>query len=239
MEETVRKKKRIVFQSIIIGIVILLMIGITILAWPYVIKLKNVTYREHFIAKMQKMGFGGAVILVLITAIQVIFAFIPGEPVELLAGVMYGPWFGLLICTIGVTIGSIAVYYLVKSLGRSFVDKMIDIDQYEKKWKFLGNAKRMEVLIFSITLIPGIPKDFIAFLVPFTRVKLRRFLVINAIARIPSILSSTYFGSSILRGHFKLALLIFGAQAVVAAIGIIFNKQIVERLERKSAVKEY
>lgn len=235
--EEEKKKEKKVFQIISVAIVVTLMIIGTIIIWPYIQKMKNEAYRENFIDKIQDLGIWGAIVLVLITAFQVILAFIPGEIVELMAGIMYGPWIGLIICLVGITLGCFIVYYLVKLLGRNFVDKVVNIDAFEKKWKFIGNVKRLEVIIFSITLIPGIPKDFIAFIIPFTKIKLRRYLVLNAIARIPSILSSTYFGSSILKGNYKTGIIIFAAQGIVAALGIIFNKQIVERIEKRSEAK--
>ena len=179
------------------------------------------------------MGFRGAMLLIAIGALQVILAVLPGEILEIMAGIMYGPWVGLIICEIGITLGTVIVYFAVKMLGRN-ASLLINTEKYEEKFKVLKDPKRIEILMASFLLFPGLPKDFLAFIAPLTNVKFSRFLIINAIARIPSILTSTYFGGSIFGGNFKIALLIYILEGVLALIGVIFNKQITEKLEKRN-----
>ncbi|MGM9971266.1 MAG: TVP38/TMEM64 family protein [Anaeroplasmataceae bacterium] len=228
------KNKKAIIRFILLTIVVIIMITLTILAIPYVRKLKNVEYRNEFISKMQSMGIKGGLLLILIGAAQVILAFIPGEIIEIISGIMYGPWMGLLICEIAVTLGSIIVYYLTKFLGKGFTDCLIDTSKYENKFKVLKDPKRVEVLMASYLLFPGLPKDFLAFVAPFTSISLPRFLFINAVARIPSIISSTYFGDSLFSGHFKIALVIYIIEGVLAILGFVFNKQITNLFEKKN-----
>ena len=49
--------------------------------------------------------------------LQVVVAVIPGEPIEVLAGVLYGTMGGLLVCLTGALMGSVIIYYGVKWLG--------------------------------------------------------------------------------------------------------------------------
>lgn len=49
--------------------------------------------------------------------LQVVVAMIPGEPVEILAGLLYGPLWGTLSCMLGILIGSLIVYFLVRRLA--------------------------------------------------------------------------------------------------------------------------
>ena len=179
------------------------------------------------------MGFLGALLLILANIIQVILAIIPGEIVEIASGIMYGPWLGLLICEIGITIGCFIVCYLVKKFGRGFANLFVNIDEVLEKRDLLKNEKRTEIFIASLLLFPGLPKDFIAFVIPFTKVSIEKFLIINAIARIPSILTSTFFGGSLFTDHLKLAIIIYSVEALLAVLGFIFNKKITERLENK------
>lgn len=226
------KKAKIV--RIVISIILIIgLIALTIYIFPYFNKLKNLEYRQHFINKLQNMGFRGVMILIAIGALQVILAVLPGEILEIMAGIMYGPWFGLIICEIGITLGTVIVYFAVKMLGRN-ASLLINTEKYEEKFKVLKDPKRIEILMASFLLFPGLPKDFLAFVAPLTNVKFSRFLIINAIARIPSILTSTYFGGSIFSGNFKIALLIYILEGVLALIGVIFNKQITEKLEKRN-----
>ena len=48
--------------------------------------------------------------MILIVTLQIFIAFIPGEPIELAAGYMFGSVWGTIICLIGSFLGTIVVY---------------------------------------------------------------------------------------------------------------------------------
>jgi len=54
--------------------------------------------------------------------LKVLIVFILGEPFEIAAGYAFGIWEGLLLCTIGISIGSIVVFLLVRRFGSSVVE---------------------------------------------------------------------------------------------------------------------
>ncbi|MBQ9150750.1 MAG: TVP38/TMEM64 family protein [Clostridia bacterium] len=68
---------------------------------------------EHYIL--------GAVAMVLISAVQVIVALIPGEFVEIAAGYCFGSWIGSLLCLGGIVLGSCTTILLVRYFGSRFV----------------------------------------------------------------------------------------------------------------------
>ncbi len=230
-EENKYSKKRKIIQIIIVIIFIICLIIGSIYFTPIVKALSNVDTREIYIEKLRSYGMFGSVILALLFAVQVIFAVIPSEPFEIIAGIMYGPWGGFFIAQIGLSIGSIIVYYLVRLFGKGFVKSLINIDS--KKLDFLHDKTRSEVIIASILLIPGLPKDFLAFVVPFTKVSLTKFLIISFIARIPSIIMSTYLGDSFMTGNYTLTIILIGISIFIGGAGIIFNKKISNVLNKE------
>ena len=52
-----------------------------------------------------------------VMALQVVLAFLPGEPVELLCGYLFGTIGGMAVCVIGSMIGSALIFLLVRKLG--------------------------------------------------------------------------------------------------------------------------
>lgn len=225
-EELQFKKRRKIIQ--ITGLIVLLVAAVSLTIWlfPYVHKyMIDQTYQTHVQEMIKGFGFGGAAVLALLNAIQIILAVIPGEPIELMAGAMYGPWGGLAVCLIGSTLGTLIVYVLIYVVGSDFAKSIIDLDKY-KKHPILNNPKRTEAIMASILLFPGLPKDFIAFIAPFTKVKLWRFLLINAIFRIPSIVSSTFVGNSFVGGNKYIGYVMLGLQAVAAIIIFLLNGKI-------------
>ena len=93
---------------------------------------------ENFINDVQNTGFLGGIILVVIQILQVVVAFIPGEFVELASGIMFGPVLGLVLCLIGLNIGTIIIFGLVKLLGKPFVDE--NVSDHNQKFLFLNNS---------------------------------------------------------------------------------------------------
>lgn len=49
--------------------------------------------------------------------LQVVLAFLPGEPLELLAGYLFGAGGGLIVCLLGTLIGSLVIFFLVRTFG--------------------------------------------------------------------------------------------------------------------------
>ncbi len=59
----------------------------------------------------------------------------------------------------------------------------------------------MDILVFLLFCIPGTPKDILTYIAVLLPINIYRFLVISTIARIPSVISSTIVGSSLLTGN--------------------------------------
>lgn len=237
MDENKKSKK---VQMIINIVAIILIIGIFIfLFFNYRNDLKLLSTdqgREQFINRIQDAGFFGALILVLIQALQVVVAFIPGEFVEISSGALFNPFLGLILCLIGLNIGTMIIFGLVKFLGKPFVNQNIDTEK-QGKFAFLKDPNRALIIMFFIFLIPGIPKDIFIYPVPLTKVKMWKFMIVSSIARIPSILSSTFIGAAILEQNYLTAIIIFVVCLVLAIIGLIFNKKIYSVIESKFSKK--
>jgi len=147
-------------------------------------------------------------------ALQVIVAFIPGEPIEILAGYIFGAWGGMLLCLLGSALGSILIILTVRKLGMKFVTLFVEREQFENL-KFFRDAKKRDLTIFIVFLIPGTPKDILTYLSGLVPMHMRKFILITSVARIPSIITSTMGGNMLGRQEYKIAILVFGITAVL------------------------
>lgn len=225
------KKSVIKIASIIVFLGI--MIWVTIQFMPMVSKFTQESARTEYIADIKGRGFIGWITVLGIQVLQVIVALVPGEPVEVFAGLVYGIFGGLFTCLFGVLIGSITIFYLVKFLGYSFVSSIFEGKEL-KRLAFLKNEKKLEWIIFILFFIPGSPKDVLTYAVGFTPIKPMRFFIISTLARIPSIITSTYAGSIISDGRWLKFAIIYGITAVVTLAGILLNKKIMKKFGSKS-----
>ena len=217
----------------IVAAVILLavFVGIFIYFYDEIQWLGTPEGREDFIGKLRGTGVLGVIILTLIQILQVVVAFIPGDVVELASGALYGVFGGLVLCLVGLNIGTLIIFGLVRLLGGAYVRENVSKKQY-KYLQILNDPNRALVALFFIFLIPGIPKDILIYFIPLTRVKMWKFMIVSSVARIPSIVSSTFTAEAALRGDYLSAGIIFGIFLVLGVLGLIFNKQIYALAEK-------
>lgn len=232
MKKSDKIKPQTVINLIAIALILGLGIFITVRYFDTFKSLGTDDGLERFVNEIQSTGIFGALILTLIQTLQVVVAFIPGEFVELAAGVMFGPWLGLIICLIGLNLGTLLIFGFVRWFGKAFVFDNVKIKQLEKL-NFLNNPRRALIIMFFIFIIPGIPKDVLIYLVPLTKVKLHHFMIISSIARIPTIITSTITGSAVMEDNYILAIILTVTSAILAILGILFNSKICAWLDRK------
>lgn len=163
--------------------------------------------------------------MILIVTLQIFIAFIPGEPIELAAGYMFGSLWGTIICLIGSFLGTIVVYYLVKTFGSKVINLMFKKEQI-KKVEGLFEKKKNLMWIFILFLIPGTPKDVMTYLVSLTNIKLYRWLIVTTIGRIPSIITSTFITGSIREQNYLMAIIVGVITVFLVVFGFFYYKKL-------------
>lgn len=224
-------KKNKFIKLLLFIVLILIIVFFCIKIYPFYINLKDEQYRVLLINIIRNKGILGYLFFLLIQVLQVLFAFIPGEPVEIISGILYGTIGGYIICSLGILIGSIIAFYLVKKLGKKYVLKNVSIDNI-KKYSFLNTNKKIDTILFILYLIPGTPKDILNYIVPLTDIKLSKFLIISLLARIPSIISSTYVGDSFGKGNILISLIVFILTGIIGLLGIIYQDKIIQKYKK-------
>ncbi len=176
----------------------------------------------------------GRLIYVGVQILQVFIAFIPGEVVEIAGGLAFGAIEGMLLSLLGVAIGSGIIFTLTKTLGMKFVELFVSREKINEL-RFIRDGRNLEWLVFCVFFIPGTPKDLLTYVVGLTRMKLVPFLAISLLARVPSVLSSTWGGDAIMNGQYTKAIIIFGVALVFSVVGLLLYKGIQKRNKAKAA----
>ena len=225
--------KEIIKSSLPIIILIAVMAVLTVILWPYIEALGTEEGRTQFKAWVDGLGFGGWLVTLGIQLLQIFVALIPGEPVELMLGYVWGPWLGTFTCLLGIFIGTATIYFLVRKLGMKFVRKVVGTDDLTK-YKFLSNKNKVELTVFILFFIPGTPKDALTYIAPFAPINPVKYLLIATFARIPSIITSTILGDSFAEGNYVLAIIVFIITALISVLGIIFGNKYIEKRQEKA-----
>ena len=183
-----------------------------------------------FRAWVEEMGWLGKLGYVGMMAVQIIVAFIPGEPLEIAAGYAFGFWEGTLWCMTGAVLGATIVFLFVRKLGVKAVEAFFPREKIDSL-KFLKDEKRLTRAAFLLFLIPGTPKDLMTYCAGLTKMRLRDWLLICSVARIPSIVTSTIGGDALGMSNLPFALAILGATALISVGGVLLFRRMTRKNE--------
>ena len=174
------------------------------------------------------LAFMGMVVL------QIVVAVIPGEPLEIAAGYAFGALEGTLWCLLGAFAGRTVVFLLVRRFGTRAVEVFFPLEKLQDL-KFLQNQRRLTFWVFFLFFLPGTPKDVLCYIVGLTRLPLRSWLIISAIAPIPSIVTSTIGGDALGMGNYAFAALVFVLTLAVSGLGLLFYRGVCRARERRES----
>ena len=200
-----------------------IMVLIVVMLWPYFHELFEPGGLDRIINDVRGAGPVGFLILLGLQFLQIVVAFIPGEVVQIAAGLILA----------GCVISSAFIFALVHKLGAPFVQSMVPVQYLEKFRKFEKTGK-LNIIVFILFLIPGLPKDVFTYLVPLTDMRMRTFLLLSNVGRIPGIVVSTYAADGLADGRLMESAIIFAVAAVIAVLGIVFRERIMKMLEKHS-----
>lgn len=180
---------------------------------------------ESFRIWVDHTGIWGKLAFITMVVIQVIVAFIPGEPLELAAGYAFGAVEGTVLSVAGILLGSWIVFLLVRRFGVRLVQVFFS-DREIKSLQFLKDPRKTKVVAFLLMMIPGTPKDFLSYFAGLTKLTTAQWLAIVAIARIPSILTSTLTGAAAGERNFILAGFMTVVTLVVSGAGLLYYRRL-------------
>ena len=209
------------------------MIIAVVLLWPLIGELFSEGGLERVTRDVREAGPAGFLILLAVQFLQIVVAFIPGEVVQVAAGMIYGPWVGALIIFIGCVISSAFIFVLVHKLGMPFVQAMVPEGALQKFRAFERTGK-LNMLVFVLFLIPGLPKDVFTYLVPLTDMKLPTFVLLSNLARLPGIALSTYAASGLATGDYAESIAIFAVTALIAVVALLVYGRVAKRMDAKN-----
>ena len=209
------KKRKILSGTVIIAFLVFCFVVGWFVGRPM---LRFVEDYDGFKAWIEQSGFMGRVYFVLMVIFQVIIALVPGEPLEIAAGFAFGAIEGTILCVIGITVGSIIVFYLVRKFGIKLVEVFFSTEKI-KSLKFLQNKKKVTALVFLMFFLPGTPKDLLTYFVGLTKINFWAFFFIASIARLPSIVTSTIGGDRLVEGDYFVAIVVFVATFALSVLG--------------------
>lgn len=187
-----------------------------LLAWLADARAVRAFVSDHaFVSRLAMLG---------INIVQVLLAFLPGEPVELASGYAFGFWEGTALCLVASGLATSMIYWATRRWGWKLVGLFFDRSLFDR-FSWLKSAKRLELIMLIVFLIPGTPKDFLTYFAGLTNMRFLPVVLIATFGRIPSIVTSTIAASAVGSGNWPLVACTLVASAFLLAVsGLMYRR---------------
>ncbi len=121
-------------------VVAILMVGVGLLLWPHRDTLQPIfTQADRARAWFLALGVWGPAAFVLLNALQVVVAPLPGYPIYAAAGYVFGPWAGGIYATLGMALGGWTAAVLGRLFGRPVVLRLAG-EENVRRWEHVLHA---------------------------------------------------------------------------------------------------
>lgn len=150
--------------------------------------------RQRVVEFLDRAGPWGPALYVALMALAVVISPIPSIPLDLAAGVVFGPFLGGVLSVLGAEIGALISFFLARFLGREAVARLLG-----DHLAFCDRCARRQLtgVIFAARLLPIFSFDLVSYGAGLTAIPLRNFALATLFGMIPPTFALTYVGSSV------------------------------------------
>lgn len=193
-------------------------------------------FKDPYKLKKIIMSYGKYSVLafVILQILQVIAFFIPGEIVQISGGYIYGTLWGSVLSLLGITTGSIIVYSISNFYGKPLINKIISKKDLRFFQRIL-NVGSINLIVFLLYLIPGIPKDALAYVCGISSISFVNFILYSTLGRLPGIFISAYFGAKIGSGNHSILIIIGILSILLFVIGIFKGEKMISSIVKNDS----
>ncbi|MBQ8718484.1 MAG: VTT domain-containing protein [Clostridia bacterium] len=208
-----------------------------LLAW-FLLSGDNLTLLRHIFLEgyrgevlqdnLQELGWRGYITVAILSMLQVVVAFLPAEPVQLIAGLSFGFWQGLLCCAAGVFLGNLIIFVAYRVYGekmRDYFFKNLHLD-FEKA----AVSDVLTVIIFILYFLPAIPYGMICFFAASAGMKYPRYAVVTFLGSLPSICIGVGLGHMTIVSGWVVSLSIFAVLLMLLVVLMLNRERLFARI---------
>lgn len=173
---------------------------------------------------VDRAGMWGPVLFVVGYAVLVV-GLVPGSPLTIAAGVLFGPWVGTALVVVGATLGATGGFVVGRRLGRDGVRSLAG-ERLQRVDEWIGD--RGLVAVLSLRLVPIVPFSVSNYVLGVTGVRLSDFVVATAVGIVPGTFAYAALGGSF---DDPLSPTFLGAVTLAAVLAVVTT--VVDRRRRQ------
>ncbi len=195
--------------------------------------------REEVQQSIDKLGIRSYIVVGVLAMLQVVFTFVPAEPLHVVAGISFGLIKGIAVCFVGILLGNTIIFILNKVFGaklKDFFTSNIDFDFDRAK-----RSKKIALIVIILYCLPAIPYGIICFFAASMNMKYSKYILITGIGSIPSLLLDVGLGHVTMATSWIVSIVVFIVILVLLVLMWRFKTQIFNKVNefvRKTHEKE-
>ena len=158
------------------------------------VDLEELLNPDRLVSALESLGSMGPLVFIGLMTLAVVVSPIPSLPLDIAAGIAFGPFWGMVYAVIGAEIGAIVSFLIGRALGREVLGRLLktNVTFCEK-----CSDHHLMGLIFVARLLPIFSFDIISYGAGLTRMSLRVFAIATLLGMIPPTFALTYLGGSV------------------------------------------
>jgi uncharacterized membrane protein YdjX (TVP38/TMEM64 family) len=216
-------------RNLVFGVLALILIGVALMFFPLKV------WSAELQIWIKSFGIIAPLVFILAYIITTIFM-IPGSILTLIAGAVFGLWFGVFYVVIGANCGALAAYLLAKTKLREKFMKMTEGNApFAALDKAIGENGFKMVLLTRLS--PAFPFTLLNYFLGLTSVRTGAYVAGNLLGMLPATFLYVYVGSlaNVAVGSVSKWQLLMRIVGLLATIGVVIY---VTRLAKKAMKEE-
>lgn len=209
-----------------VKVVILVLFLLSIVLFERYTGLENYLDPERLRTWILDFGLWGPIIYILIYSI-VPSILIPGTPLTIAGGILFGPVYGSIYTAIGATIGASVAFLIARYLARELIVRLLK--KHEKLNILDKEVERQGWKIVAFTrLIPIFPFNLLNYAFGLTSIRFGHYVLASFIFMLPAIIAFVVFSSSFLdllagkaSNEFLIGIILI---VIISVIPIVYRK---------------
>ena len=172
-------------------------------------------------------------VYVAVTVVGCVALALPGVTFAVFAGLIFGPIWGTVLCSLATTIGAVLAFAAARYFLKDSVKPMVMKNKYIKKWLFDEGDKNQLFILMLTRLIPLFPYNLQNFAYGVTDIKLSVVTIGSLVFMLPGTAMYTIGTAGIADSENRWLYLVTAAVLAVSvtALGIIFKKRYIKNEE--------
>ena len=218
-------KQKYVKIIVFIIIILAILIGNHYFGWSaYLGDADHFTFLTEMVDENKALALA---LYIVLTIVGCVVLALPGVTFALIAGMLFGPWLGILACLVATTLGAMLAFIVGRFFLKDAVKPMVEKNLTLKKLLFSNDSKKDIIVLMITRMVPIFPYNLQNFAYGITDISFTRYSVLTFVFMLPGVsfytIGAAGFTADTGKGvYFGLAVVL---AVIVTTLGIVIRKK--------------